>query len=68
MPHAPGARTVQQAADNTCFAATNPVYATRGGMFIAEENELRSSEQSYDQVQAERFWTVACGLAGLGEL
>lgn len=67
MPHAPGARTAQQAADNTCFAATNPAYATRGGVFIAEENEIRSSEQSYDQVQAERFWTVACGLAGLGE-
>jgi NAD(P)-dependent dehydrogenase (short-subunit alcohol dehydrogenase family) len=67
MPHAPGARTVQQAADNTTFAATDPAYAQRGGVFIGEEKEIRSSEQSYDEAQAERFWELAAKLAQVSD-
>jgi NAD(P)-dependent dehydrogenase (short-subunit alcohol dehydrogenase family) len=63
MPHAPGARTVQEAADNTTFAATDPAYARHDGVFIGEEKEIRSSAQSYDEAQAEQFWALATKLA-----
>lgn len=58
-------RTAAQAADNAVFAATNPRYATVGGLFIAEETEIDSSPESYDQTSAQRFWQVASDLAGI---
>jgi NAD(P)-dependent dehydrogenase (short-subunit alcohol dehydrogenase family) len=65
MAHFPGARTVAQAADNTLFAATSPVYATRSDAFIGEEKEVACSEQARDTGDAARFWALACKLTGV---
>jgi NAD(P)-dependent dehydrogenase (short-subunit alcohol dehydrogenase family) len=65
MPHVPGARSVAQAAANTTFAVTAEKFATQGGVFIGEEREVPSSEQSHDEEQARRFFALA---SRLGEL
>jgi retinol dehydrogenase-12 len=67
VPLMPGTRTVGQASDNTIFVATDPTYATVGGRFIAELKEIASSEESYDQAKAKRFWQVAGELTGSGD-
>jgi retinol dehydrogenase-12 len=67
LPHLSRARTVDEAADNTVFAATDPVYATRGGVFIGEKTEVDASEQARDAAQAKRFWKLACQLTGVDE-
>jgi retinol dehydrogenase-12 len=67
MTHLPGTRTVAQAADNTLFAATDPAYATKGGVFIGERKEIPSSDDSYDEAKAKRFWKLACELTGTPE-
>jgi NAD(P)-dependent dehydrogenase (short-subunit alcohol dehydrogenase family) len=63
MPHLPGTRSVEQAAANTVFAATDPAYATRTGVFIGEEAEVDASEQARDVAEAVRFWKLACELS-----
>ena len=65
LPHLPGAHGVREAANNTIFAATDPAFATRGGVFLGELKEIPSSIESYDVAQAQRFWRLACDLTGL---
>jgi len=67
LTHLPGTRTVAQAAENTVFAATDPAYAVKGGVFIGECKEIPSSEESYDDAKAKRFWKLACELTGTSE-
>jgi retinol dehydrogenase-12 len=67
MTHMPGAHTVDEAADNTVFAATAPQYEARGGAFIGEQTEVKSSEDSYDAAKTQRFWKIACELTGVTE-
>lgn len=67
LTHMPNAHTAEEAADNTVFAATDPKYETRGGVFIGEQKEVKSSEDSYDETKAKRFWKIACELAGVPE-
>lgn len=65
MPWMPGAHSVEQAAQNTVFAATDPRYATRTGAFVGEEREVESSAQSRSEAEARRFWELACAATGL---
>ncbi|HEY1957102.1 MAG TPA: SDR family NAD(P)-dependent oxidoreductase [Polyangiaceae bacterium] len=67
MPHMPGAHTPDEAAENTLFVATDAKYEKRGGAFVGEKNEVKSSEESYDEAKAARFWKLACDLAGVPE-
>lgn len=67
LTHMPNAHTAEEAADNTVFVATDPKYETRGGAFVGEQKEVKSSEESYDQAKAKRFWKIACELAGVPE-
>ena len=66
MSHLPRARTADEASDNTVFAATDPRYAGRGGVFIADEKEIASSPESHDEAQIARFWAIASALTGVG--
>lgn len=68
MPHMPGAHTVEEAAENSVYVATDPTYETKGGAFVGEKHEVKSSEQSYDVSEAARFWKLACELTGLPEV
>jgi NAD(P)-dependent dehydrogenase (short-subunit alcohol dehydrogenase family) len=61
----PTARTVEQAAANTLLAATGAAYGEQSGAFLGEEKEVRSSDQSYDEAQARRFWEWAAQRAGV---
>jgi NAD(P)-dependent dehydrogenase (short-subunit alcohol dehydrogenase family) len=65
MPHVPGTHTVEQGADNTIFVSTNPIFASKGGVFVYEEKEIPSSEESRDSAKAARFWSMAAGLTGI---
>lgn len=67
MTHMPGAHTVEEAADNTVFAATDPRYETKGGAFIGEREEVRASDEARDAAQAKRFWKLASELTKLPE-
>jgi retinol dehydrogenase-12 len=67
MTHMPGAHTVQEAADNTVFAATDPAYEKKGGAFIGEQREVAASDEARDRAQAKRFWELACALTRLPE-
>jgi NAD(P)-dependent dehydrogenase (short-subunit alcohol dehydrogenase family) len=67
LTHMPNAHTAEEAADNTVFVATDAKYATRGGVFVGEQKEVKSSEESYDEAKAKRFWKIACELAGVPE-
>jgi len=67
LTHMPNAHTAEEAADNTVFVATDPEYATRGGAFVGEKKEVSSSEESYDEAKATRFWKIACELVGQPE-
>jgi NAD(P)-dependent dehydrogenase (short-subunit alcohol dehydrogenase family) len=62
----PFARSTEQAADSYLAAATDPRYATTGGVFIVDGKERRSSEESYDVEKARLLWERSlewCGLA-----
>lgn len=65
MPHMPGAHSVDEAAENTVFAATDPKYETKGGAFIGEKTEVKASDDANDPAKAKRFWKLACELTGL---
>ena len=65
MPWMPGARTLDQASQNTVFAATHPTYGARSGAFIGEEREVTSSEQAQSAAEARRFWEYACSVTGI---
>ena len=67
LTHMPNAHTAEEAADNTVFVATDPKYETRGGAFVGEQKEVKSSEDSYDEAKAKRFWKIACELGGVPE-
>lgn len=61
----PFARSVDQASGSYMVAATDPRYATVGGVFIVDGQEKRSSDESYDEARARRLWEeswVWCGL------
>lgn len=66
LPRMPFARSLDQASDSYILAATDPRYATVGGKFIVDGKEIPSSEESYDEAQAQRLWEqslVWCELA-----
>lgn len=65
LPHLPGARSVEQAAGNTLFAATSAPAGERTGRFYGEEKEVAASAQANDVAQAKRFWAWASERAGL---
>jgi hypothetical protein len=65
LPHTPGARTLDQASENTVFAATNAAYSTKSGVFIGEEKEVPSSADAHDLARAKRFWEFAAGATGI---
>ena len=61
----PFARSVDQASDSYMVAATDPRYATVGGVFIVDGQEKPSSDDFYDEAQARRLWEeswIWCGL------
>jgi hypothetical protein len=62
----PFARSLEQASTSYLFAATDPRYAEVGGKLIADGQEVRSSDDSYDEKKARRLWDLSwawCGLA-----
>lgn len=68
LTHMPGTRTAVQGSDNTVFAGTTPEYETAGGKFIVDQQEIRSSEESYDQAKAARFWKLVSELTDQAEI
>ena len=65
MTRMPFARSQEQASASYMLLATDPRYATVGGKFIVDGKEIRSSDESYDEVQARRLWETSwkwCGL------
>ncbi len=63
----PFARSLEQASDSYLVAATDPRYATVGGKFIADGEEIRSSDDSYDEQKARRLWELSLKWCGLAE-
>lgn len=59
MPLLPIARTVEQAASNTVFAALDPSLKGIGGLYIEDQRPLRSSPASYDEASAKRLWEIS---------
>jgi NAD(P)-dependent dehydrogenase (short-subunit alcohol dehydrogenase family) len=65
MPLLPMARTAEEAAQNTVYAATDPALEGKGGLYVEDLAPKRSSEPSYDTAVAARLWEVTLGLCGL---
>lgn len=63
----PFARSVDQASDSYMVAATDPRYATVGGVFIVDGQEKRSSDESYDEARARRLWEESWSWCGLDQ-
>lgn len=61
----PFARSVEQASSSFMFVATEPRYETVGGKFIVDKKEIASSDESYDQVKAQRLWEESSKWCGL---
>jgi len=59
MPLLPIARTPEQAATNTVFAALDPSLTGIGGLYLEDQKPLRSSAASYDEASAKRLWEVS---------
>ncbi len=67
MPLMPFAHTVDEATDAFVTAALDPKLAGVSGKFFGEQHEIASSDDSYDETQARRMWSLACGLLGIAE-
>jgi NAD(P)-dependent dehydrogenase (short-subunit alcohol dehydrogenase family) len=65
LPLLPMARTPQQAAANTVFAALDPSLAVVGGKYLEDNKAVASSAQSMDEAVARRLWDVSLELVGL---
>jgi NAD(P)-dependent dehydrogenase (short-subunit alcohol dehydrogenase family) len=65
FPWLPIARTPEQAASNTVFAATDPSLVGLGGLYIEDGKRKKSSPLSYDEALARRLWDVSAKLVGL---
>jgi NAD(P)-dependent dehydrogenase (short-subunit alcohol dehydrogenase family) len=62
----PFARSLEQASSSYIIAATDPRYAVKGGLLIADGAEVPSSPDSYDEAKARKLWDLSrawCGLA-----
>ncbi len=62
----PFARSLDEASSSYLFVATDPRYETVGGKFIVDGKEVPSSDESYDEVKAQRLWEMSrqwCNLA-----
>ena len=61
----PFARSLDQASATYLHVATDARYETIGGKFIVDLEEIRSSDESYDEKKALRLWEASeewCGL------
>jgi NAD(P)-dependent dehydrogenase (short-subunit alcohol dehydrogenase family) len=67
MARMPFARSTEQASASYLIAATDPRYEKIGGKLIADGVEVRSSEESYDEVKARRLWELSWVWCGLDE-
>ena len=63
--HARFATTVEDAANAFVEALTDSSLERESGIFLADHREQRSSDESYDEQKAQRFWTLASRLTGL---
>ena len=63
--HARFATTVEDAANAFVEALTDSSLERESGIFLADHREQRSSDESYDEQKAKRFWTLASRLTGL---
>jgi NAD(P)-dependent dehydrogenase (short-subunit alcohol dehydrogenase family) len=61
----PFARSLDQAATSIVWLATNPRYASTGGKFIFDCQEIPSSAESYDEHKARQLWEASLALCGL---
>jgi NAD(P)-dependent dehydrogenase (short-subunit alcohol dehydrogenase family) len=59
MPLLPIARTAEQAAENTVFAALDPSLKGIGGLYLEDQKPIRSSPASYDEASAKRLWEIS---------
>ena len=64
----PFARSLEQASSSYLMAATDPRFEGVGGRFIVDGKEIRSSQESYDEPKARRFWELSWAWCGLDEM
>jgi len=67
LPHLSFAKSVDEAANDFVFMATDLSIAEVRGRFFGERHEIASSPQSRDVVQAQRFWALASRMTGMPE-
>ncbi len=67
LVHAPFATSVADVAQAYVEALTAPALAEANGIFLADHKPIRSSDESYDNDKARRFYQLACALTGLPE-
>ena len=67
LPLMPFARTVDQGAGNTFFAATDPGLNGMSGKFIKDRLIEPSSDESNDEQKAKKLWEKSCEWCGIKE-
>lgn len=65
--HARFATTVESTANAFVEALKDSSLERESGIFLADHREQCSSDESYDEQKARRFWTLASRLTGLPE-
>jgi len=66
MTHMPFARSLDQASASYLAVAVDPRFEGVGGKFIVDGKETPSSDESYDEVKAQRLWEMSRLWCGLG--
>ncbi|HEY3451646.1 MAG TPA: SDR family NAD(P)-dependent oxidoreductase [Myxococcales bacterium] len=64
-PLFPFARTIDQAVENTVFAATDPALQSQSGGYFEDLKPGIVSDDAKDEAKARRLWEASCGWCGL---
>ncbi len=64
-PLFPFTRTVDQAADNTVYAATDPALQAQSGGYFEDQHPGIVSDEAQDDAKARRLWEASCGWCGI---
>jgi NAD(P)-dependent dehydrogenase (short-subunit alcohol dehydrogenase family) len=65
LPLLPNANSPEEAAENTAFVATNPIYESKSGAFVGEKHDVEASEDARDTSKAARLWKLSSELTGI---
>jgi NAD(P)-dependent dehydrogenase (short-subunit alcohol dehydrogenase family) len=66
--HMPNIHTVEESGDSLARLLTDPALAHTTGKYFEGRQEIRSSEESYDQARAEKLWQESETLTASGPI